>query len=134
MNVGRLSPRARARLASLAGVLVACALIAGSLVSLNRTVLPFKGWPTIKAQGPADSILPAVPDRGSASARRGERAGGVRLADGRVVALPLPGVTAGPGAGGAAALATTPASRVSPPPCPAPRARPAAAAPTARPA
>src|SRR6059058_3925516 len=93
---GRISPRTRARLASVAGVLVACALIAGSLISLNRSVLPFSGWPTVKGQDPAQSEVPVVTQRQVASDRRAER--GVRLADGRVVAVALPGLTAGAGA------------------------------------
>ena len=113
MKTGRLSPRARARLASLAGVVAACGLIAGSLVSLNRDVLPFSGWPTVQAQHGGETVVPAVPEPGPTASSEGRLASGtggaVRLPDGRTVTIPLPGVIAGT-PGGAAAVTTAPAT------------------------
>src|SRR6266536_3972411 len=61
MHLDRLSPRARARWASVLGVAVAGTLAGGSLVALNRDVLPFTGWPSLKGHGDAHQQLPAAP-------------------------------------------------------------------------
>ena len=112
-------PRTRARLASLAGVLVACALIGGSLVSLNRTVLPFTGWPSVQKNATADTIVPNVPRREQTVGRSGRAsstgAATVTLADGRVVALPLPTAIAPATGGATASTGTTPAAGPSAP-------------------
>src|SRR6478735_1271779 len=111
MKTGRLSPRTRARLASLAGVLAACGLIAGSLISLNRDVLPFSGWPTVQSQRGGETVVPAVPEPGPTASSEGRLASGtggaVRLPDGRTVTIPLPGVIAGTPGGAAVTTAPT---------------------------
>src|SRR6266511_2609897 len=56
MDLPRLSPRARARWATLLGVVAG-----GSLVSLNRDVLPFTDWPSLRGHGDASQQLPAAP-------------------------------------------------------------------------
>src|SRR6266498_3874907 len=61
MDLPRLSPRARARWATLLGVVTAGALAGGSLVSLNRDVLPFTDWPSLRGHGDASQQLPAAP-------------------------------------------------------------------------
>src|SRR6266540_4858751 len=62
MDLGRLSPRARARWASLLGVVVAGALVGGSLIGLSQDVLPFAGWPSLGGQGDVRQRLAAAPD------------------------------------------------------------------------
>src|SRR5258705_13632444 len=62
MHFDRVSPRARARWASLLGVIVASALVGGSLMGLSRDVLPFIGWPSLGGQGDVRQRLAAVPD------------------------------------------------------------------------
>ena len=98
-------------MASALGVVAAVALIAVSLVALNRTVLPFKGWPSADREGgSAQQVLPEAPKpagRGGAGGRTlpGGLGGAFVLpvaAGAAAAAEPLaPGVTV-PGRGGQA--------------------------------
>src|SRR5512132_159044 len=79
MDLGRrLSPRARARWASLLGVVVAGALAGGSLIGLSHDVLPFAGWPSLGGHGDVRQRLAATPDLvRHARPGRGGQVGGV---------------------------------------------------------
>src|SRR6476659_6955855 len=75
MDLGRLSPRARARWASLLGIAVAGALAGGSLIGLSHDVLPFAGWPSLHGQGDVQQRLAAAPDL----VRRAQQRDGARV-------------------------------------------------------
>src|SRR3954452_7697816 len=57
-----LGVRGRARWATVLGIVAALALIGGSLVALNRSVLSFDGWSTETQQAPVEQTLPPEPD------------------------------------------------------------------------
>src|SRR3954451_22291021 len=57
-----LGVRGRARWATVLGIVAALALIGGSLVALNRSVLSFDGWSTDTQQAPGEQPLPPEPD------------------------------------------------------------------------
>src|SRR3954469_22299715 len=57
-----LGVRGRARWATVLGIVAALALIGGSLVALNRSVLSFDGWSTEPQQAPVEQTLPPEPD------------------------------------------------------------------------
>src|SRR4051812_38309157 len=75
MHLDRVSPRARARWASVLGVVVASALAGGSLLGLSRDVLPFIGWPSLGGHGDVRQRLAAAPDL----VRQARSGGGGRL-------------------------------------------------------
>ena len=94
------SPRVRARLAAVAGVLVAALLIAIGVAGLNSSVLGVKSWPALQRadrSGPAVLTTPdpsAMPGAGlpPLGGLLGRRAGGSPLL--------VPGAGAGVGPGG----------------------------------
>jgi hypothetical protein len=102
----RLSSRARARWASVLGVLTAATLISVSLVALNESVLPFNNWPDVTSEEQGGSlVLPAAPTPG-VDGTGGVSAEGFSGIGGGVAALPGAGTTAAapglaPGAAGA---------------------------------
>src|SRR3954468_18206187 len=57
-----LGVRGRARWATVLGIVAALALIGGSLVALNRSVLSFDEWSTQPQQPPVEQTLPPEPD------------------------------------------------------------------------
>src|SRR5215211_2393161 len=61
MDLGWATIRGRARWATVLGIVTALALIAGSLVALNRSVLPFGGWPTGPQSSAGEQFLPEAP-------------------------------------------------------------------------
>jgi len=69
MDLGWATIRGRTRWATALGIVTALALIVGSLVALNRSVLPFGGWPTDPESSAPDQLLPAAgPGRGKGEA------------------------------------------------------------------
>src|SRR3954463_11659112 len=74
-----LGVRGRARWATVLGIVAALALIGGSLVALNRSVLSFDGWSTEPQQAPVEQTLPPEPDTAIDTGSTGG-------------ALPLPGL------------------------------------------
>src|SRR5690348_3051334 len=61
MDLGWATIRGRTRWATALGIVTALALIVGSLVALNRSVLPFGGWPTDPESSAPDQFLPEAP-------------------------------------------------------------------------
>ena len=111
------SPRVRARLAAVAGVLVAALLIAIGVAGLNSSVLGVKSWPALQRadrSGPAVLTTPdpsATPGAGLPLARRAARPAG-RAARRCVV----PGAGAGAVLGGGTGAAAPSGRRRAPPP------------------
>lgn len=114
MDLGWASTRGRARWATVLGIVAAVALIGASLMALNRTVLPFDGWPTSPDAGTERQYLPDAPP--TVLGRPGERAGGsgsgLPALGGGTLAGPLlvpapPATTAGAPAAGATPGAPT---------------------------
>src|SRR5688572_28288352 len=100
----RLSPRARARWASVLGVAVAATLMTVCLLALSSNVLPFDRWASgaIAGDEANSKILPATPEENAAA----ERSGGVTPgfgAPGLPGGLVLPGTGATTAAGGTVA-------------------------------
>src|SRR3954464_6116594 len=62
MDPGWATVRGRARWAMALGVVVALALIGGSLIALNQSVLSFDGWSTQPTTGSVEQTLPPEPD------------------------------------------------------------------------
>jgi Bacterial TSP3 repeat len=104
MRLPRLSARARARWALVVGVVVAGTLAGGSLVALNRDVLPFGDWPSFSARPDGSQRLPDAPAQ-SRDARRGRPTPNAGTA---VVLAPPAAATPAPIA--AAPARTTPAA------------------------
>jgi len=115
MDLGWATVRGRARWATLLGVVVALALIGGSLIALDRSVLSFNGWSSGPATGIEQQTLPPAPEGAlNIGSSRGTAAplGGIPGAAGTPLAPVLPATGGGAGAavgtpGGTAGGGTT---------------------------
>ena len=58
MDLGWATTRGRARWGTVLGIVTAVALIGGSLIALNRSVLPFDAWPTSPPEGAETQRIP----------------------------------------------------------------------------
>src|SRR3954466_13560266 len=103
-----LGVRGRARWATVLGIVAALALIGGSLVALNRSVLSFDEWSTQPQQPPVGQTRPPDPDRaidpGSAGGARALP--GLSGTPGSPLLPALPTAGGGTGAGGGVAGGT----------------------------
>src|SRR3954451_10386251 len=61
MDLGWATVRGRARWATVLGIVAALALIGGSLIALNRSVLSFDGWSSGPEPAVVQQELPAEP-------------------------------------------------------------------------
>ena len=61
MDLGWATTRGRAKWATVLGIVAAIALIGVSLIALNRSVLPFNGWPTEPETRSETQTLPEAP-------------------------------------------------------------------------
>jgi len=61
MDLGWATVRGRVRWATVLGIVAALALIGGSLLALNRSVLSFDGWSTEQQPGAVEATLPPEP-------------------------------------------------------------------------
>src|SRR6185503_106032 len=106
MDLGWATVRGRARWAMMLGIIVALGLIGGSLIALDRTVLPFNGWSSGTDAGASQQTLPATPPQIAIGATRSNRGTpatpGIPGATGAPLVPVLPTVAGGAGGPGAA--------------------------------
>src|SRR3954465_5958315 len=108
-----LGVRGRARWATVFGIVAALALIGGSLVALNRSVLSFDGWSTEPQQAPEEQTLPPEPDTAIDTGSTGGALAlpGLSGTTGSPLLPALPTAGGGNGAGGGGAGGATAGGR-----------------------
>src|SRR5688572_11240711 len=108
MGLGSATTRGRARWATVLGIVVALALIGGSLLALNRTVLPFNGWPGGTESSEGEQYLPREAPAVTGVLPNGGTPGSTGLGGGLLTGPPLGPSTPGAGGGTGPGAATAP--------------------------
>src|SRR4051794_41367258 len=106
MDLGWATTRGRARWATVLGIVVALALIGGSLLALTRSILPFDGWPSGPESSAGEQYLPQEPPTVIGVLPNGGTPGPSGLGGGLLTGSPL--APSAPAAGGGTGAGATP--------------------------